>query len=257
LLLLHGMNAHAHWWSCIAPFLAAEHRVVALSWSGMGRSGWRECYSVEIHAQEALEAARQTGLFDSGQPIAIVAHSYGAAHGARLANVLQDQARMIIFLDRPIASPRTVPPAPPRRTERRVYPRLADALASFRLQPAQFSENLFIIDHIAREALVAVEEPGEGWMWRMDPNIRHKTLLRGMDMAADIAGMSCTAAFLYGQYSASFPPEAVEELRRQAPARAPVLMIPGAAHHLMLDQPIATVTAIASLLAAGRFEARR
>jgi hypothetical protein len=30
LLLLHGKMAHARWWSFIAPFFAATHRVVAL-----------------------------------------------------------------------------------------------------------------------------------------------------------------------------------------------------------------------------------
>ena len=36
LLFLHGNGAHADWWSFIAPFFAAEYRVAALSWSGMG-----------------------------------------------------------------------------------------------------------------------------------------------------------------------------------------------------------------------------
>ena len=36
LLLLHGGSAHADWWSHLAPFFAASHRVVASSWSGEG-----------------------------------------------------------------------------------------------------------------------------------------------------------------------------------------------------------------------------
>src|ERR1700710_717344 len=50
LLLLHGKMAHADWWSFIAPFFAARHRVTALSWSGMGGSEWRESYSVDTMA---------------------------------------------------------------------------------------------------------------------------------------------------------------------------------------------------------------
>ena len=38
LLLLHGNGAHADWWSFIAPLLASDYRVAALSWSGMGGS---------------------------------------------------------------------------------------------------------------------------------------------------------------------------------------------------------------------------
>ena len=41
LILLHGGAAHGDWWSFIAPFFAGERRVVAPSFSGMGRSDWR------------------------------------------------------------------------------------------------------------------------------------------------------------------------------------------------------------------------
>ena len=41
-LLVHGYTAHAAWWSFIAPLLLAGRRVVALTFSGMGRSSWRE-----------------------------------------------------------------------------------------------------------------------------------------------------------------------------------------------------------------------
>jgi len=38
LMFLHGGAAHADWWSFIAPFFAATRRVVASSFTGMGRS---------------------------------------------------------------------------------------------------------------------------------------------------------------------------------------------------------------------------
>ena len=41
LMLLHGGAAHADWWSFVAPLFAREHRVVASSFTGMGRSDWR------------------------------------------------------------------------------------------------------------------------------------------------------------------------------------------------------------------------
>ena len=51
-LLLHGFTAHADWWSFVAPWLAGQRRVIALSLSGMGRSGWRDSYSLEQYARE-------------------------------------------------------------------------------------------------------------------------------------------------------------------------------------------------------------
>src|SRR3954469_9207209 len=47
LLMLHGFSAHADWWSFVAPLLRSGRRVVAMSFSGMGRSDRRESYALE------------------------------------------------------------------------------------------------------------------------------------------------------------------------------------------------------------------
>jgi pimeloyl-ACP methyl ester carboxylesterase len=64
-LLLHGFTAHADWWSFIAPLLAQGRRVVACSFSGMGRSDWRDGYTLELYAREAVAVAEASGLFDA------------------------------------------------------------------------------------------------------------------------------------------------------------------------------------------------
>src|SRR3546814_1904126 len=51
LLFLHGNGGHADWWRFIAPFFASDWRVGAISWSGMGRSGWRKSYPPEVHLE--------------------------------------------------------------------------------------------------------------------------------------------------------------------------------------------------------------
>src|ERR1700744_5964280 len=65
LLLLHGSGAHAGWWRFIAPSLAEEYRVCAMSWSGMGGSQWGETYTTETFIAEAFASADAAGLFDS------------------------------------------------------------------------------------------------------------------------------------------------------------------------------------------------
>jgi pimeloyl-ACP methyl ester carboxylesterase len=77
LLFLHGNAAHADWWSFIAPQFAADYRCAAISWSGMGRSDWREAYSIPLFAREVLAAIDAAGLAHSGAPPVIVAHSFG------------------------------------------------------------------------------------------------------------------------------------------------------------------------------------
>ncbi len=151
LLLMHGNGAHADWWSFIAPFFADTHRVAALSWSGMGRSGWRQQYSVELFTREALAAAEHAGLFDGATPPVFVGHSFGgmltlgaaAAYGKRLAGA--------IIIDSPVRRPEDQWRGPPQRSRpNAVYATLPEALARFRFAPPQACENPYIADYIAR-----------------------------------------------------------------------------------------------------------
>ena len=59
LIFLHGGAAHGDWWSFIAPFFARERRVVAPTFSGMGRSQWRDAYDFRQFVREAREAGRR------------------------------------------------------------------------------------------------------------------------------------------------------------------------------------------------------
>ncbi len=80
LIFLHGGAAHADWWSFIAPFFARDHRVVAPSFTGMGRSGWRDAYVFDQLVREAREAGRRGGAFPLGPPV-VVGHSFGGRSG--------------------------------------------------------------------------------------------------------------------------------------------------------------------------------
>src|SRR5690606_40879383 len=75
LLFLHGNAAHADWWSFIAPFFLPQYRVVALSWSGMGSSEWRDEYSLDGFVAEALMIAEAERLFSSASKPVVVSHT--------------------------------------------------------------------------------------------------------------------------------------------------------------------------------------
>src|ERR1700736_3036825 len=169
LLFLHGLGAHADWWSHIAPFFSARYRVAALSWSGVGGSDWRDNYDVEIYLEEILAAAQASGLFESSERPLTVAHSFGglmlvaatAAFGERLkcAVVVDSYMRPDGQWHLPPSSRRALP----------VYPSLEAALARFRFAPPQACTNLFIADHIARGSLKPVPSQDQrepGWTWR-------------------------------------------------------------------------------------------
>ena len=257
LLFVHGGRAHADWWSFIAPLFARDYRVAALSLSGMGRSGWRPAYTMDLYAAEAVAAMEAGGLFDSPEMPIVVGHSFGGwitmyvnmVHGPRL--------KATVILDSGLRSRRGTPeesPIQPRPN--RVYPTLEAALARFRLMPEQRCENLFLLDYIAREALKPAPLPegeggGEGWTWRFDPDM-------GRAMSPDffvkvgdaLSKPACPLALIWGDRSNIVGRDMIEHTLEQAPAGVPHLLIPNAAHHLFLDQPLAVVSALRGLLAA-------
>lgn len=254
LLLVHGGMAHADWWSFIAPFFASTHRVAALSLSGMGRSDWRATYDTLQYAGELMGAVRAAGLDKGPVKPVIMGHSFGglptmaagAFHGGELSAV--------IALDSPLFSPeqrkaradRRPPSKPPRET--RVYVSEAEALERFRFQPPQHSGNLYIADHIARHSLRRVknEDGGNGWTWRFDPFMWSR--MKRREPSADMVAVKTRLAVMWGAKSALIESDVVDYWRTATPKGTVLVEIPEAAHHVMVDEPLALVTAVRGLL---------
>lgn len=246
LLLIHGNGAHAEWWRFIAPLLAVDRRVVALSLSGMGNSAWRKAYSVDLYASEAIAAASATGLYEGGAKPWLVAHSFGSVVALHCLDRAADQIGGIIVADNGVRGSqppgRPLPPSGPLsfRADR-------DALLSrFRLQPAQGWTH----DHIRRFlAETSILETPEGWRWKFDPSApTSRGLDHGVGVHTRIAGAEVPLAFLYGEDSVLIDADVITRTRAIAP-RARFVGIPDAGHHLMLDQPLAFVTAVRALTA--------
>lgn len=250
LLLLHGFAANADWWSFIAPLLAEGRRVAALSWSGMGRSGWRPAYSMGQYALEALAVAEATGLFEGPQPPVVVGHSYGGFIALVVAETFGERFGGAVTVDSPLSSDaRDRPPPQLDEGRHRIYPSLAEALARFRFTPAQPCENLYIADHIARASLHEVEGPdGRGWTWRFDPNLRRR--LQYLDLSKLLDAPLCPVAQIFGARSLLMTPDRVAFIRGATPPGTPWIDIPDAGHHVMVDQPLALTAALRGLLAA-------
>jgi pimeloyl-ACP methyl ester carboxylesterase len=256
LLLVHGNAAHAYWWSFIAPFLARDYHVAAMDLSGMGDSGWRAPhgdaggYSMDLFADEEMAVLEDAGMFAGPKPPVIVAHSFGgfvtmkagADHGARLGG--------IVIIDSPINPPtRGGDPTDHKPRPHNIYPSLAAALARFRLMPPQLCENLFLLDWVARHSLKEVDAAnGEtGFTWKFDPAIwRHFSI---GDTAALLKATRCRIAVFRGEHSVLMPPRIGNYIFDLLDRAAPVVEIPQAQHHVMLDQPLALVASLRALLA--------
>jgi len=244
LLFLHGNAAHADWWSFIAPLFASDYRCAAISWSGMGRSGWRDAYTIPTFAAEALAAIEAAQLGASGEPPVIVAHSFGGFPTRYLSAFHPEAIAGAILVDS--APPRPGGGPPPRLAQGRAlnprYPSLEAALRRFRFLPEQDHGLPEIVDWMARGALHEVSQTDEtpgGWTWRFDPQFWAK-FTRG-ELAAR---PKVPAGIIIGEKSALFPAGRLEELQALIPDLRFTTVVEGAYHHVLVDHPLELVAAI-------------
>lgn len=246
LLLLHGNGAHARWWDFIAPFFAQDYRVIAPTWSGMGDSCWRATYGVDLFMAEALAAAEALGAFESRRKPLIIGHSFGGYPALALAADDGKRWRGVISVDSPVKHPGEELGGPPtRRKPNRVYPTFEAILARFRLAPSQPCENLFAIDHIARHSIKPTEG---GYTWKFDPFIWKD--FQDRDASSLLRAVRRPVAVLWGETSTLMSSTTLAHMKSLLPSGAPFAAVPGADHHVMLDQPLAFVSALRGLLSA-------
>ena len=249
LLLLHGNGAHADWWSFIAPYFAGDWRVAAISWAGMGDSGWREAYSTESFAVEVLGAIEAAQLEAGGVKPILVGHSFGGFPTLYCSVEHADRLRGVVMVDTSIQPPEKRWKGPPPREHlgHKVYPTLVEALARFRLAPPQGCENLYIADDIARRSLKTVEG---GWTWKFDPTFAQR--FKMPDLGDLLNRIACPAAMMWGERSNLMNAETLNYMIEQMPKDVLLVPIPDADHHVMIDQPLAFVAGLRGLLAAWR-----
>lgn len=248
LLFLHGNAAHADWWTFIAPFFAGDFRCAAISWSGMGRSDWRERYAIPMFAAEAIKAIEVAGLAASGEAPVIVAHSFGGFPTLYICAEHPEAITGAILVDS--APPRPGGGPPPRlaqgRTTHNRYPSLEEGLRRFRFMPEQDSGRPELIDYIARQSLHEVPpttDAPSAWTWRFDPQF-WSHFDRG-DLAHELVSRArAPIGIVYGEESALLTPSRVAEMKAAIPDLRFAKGLPGAHHHVMVDDPLALIDAV-------------
>ncbi len=247
IVLVHGNGAHAHWWTFIAPFLLDHNKVVALDLSGMGDSDPRTVYSPEVQAAEVAAVMADAG-FDA-QTI-VVGHSFGGFITLKTGLLYRQRLAGVVLVDSAVRPPDFQWEHDPRRSPirpKRVYPDLQSALERFRLMPPQDCSNQFILDYIGRHSIVETEG---GWTWKFDDQLFRKFTFS--NMADDLARLSCRVGVIYGDNSYLFSQDIADYMFKVLDESVPFVAIPDAQHHLFLDQPLAFVAALRTLLAEWR-----
>jgi pimeloyl-ACP methyl ester carboxylesterase len=240
-VLVHGTSAHSGWWHHVVPSLTDGYDVVALDLSGHGDSGRRERYSMAGWAREVLSVVHE---LCAGRAL-VIGHSIGGLVAAGAA--ARDPAAVAgLVLADSIVSP---PPRPADIAVRprvvRVFPDKAAAVARFRLEPPQPVGDRTVLSHIAGNSLRPV--PG-GWSWKVDPAI-WDVVATPDGLTDDLPGVRCPVVVVRGEHSSLVGPDAAGTLARLWDRPVPQHTVPGAHHHLMVDDPAAFGGCLRSALA--------
>lgn len=241
IVLVHGGGAHAHWWDHVAPWLVTSERsVVAIDLSGHGDSGHRSEYGLQQWAEEILAVARHAGL--DGPPL-LVGHSLGGWSATVAAAEHAHSVRGLVLVDSRVIDPLgagTVPAPRPEPRRPRVYATLDEVVARYRPEPPQEDNLAFVVRRLAAHSARQVEG---GWTWKFDP----AALYQQRPGRAALECIRCRVCLVRGEHGLVSPDviAAVHDVLGEVP----IVDIPVAGHHLMLDHPLSLVTALRSVLA--------
>jgi pimeloyl-ACP methyl ester carboxylesterase len=236
-VLVHGGAAHSGWWDHVAPLLTG-HRVLALDLTGHGDSDRREDYDPLLWAREVVAVAAAEGL---DRPV-VVGHSMGGWVAVTVGVEHPEHVSAVVVVDSPLLDqPPDEERLRDRRRPHRVYPSVGEAVARFRTLPAQDVLLPYVREHVARGSLHEVEG---GWTWKFDPSFFGNRLpLRGLLplLRRPVTLLRCEHGLVGAAMAA--------EMTTLVPGALPVVELPDAGHHPMLDHPLPLVAALRTLLA--------
>ncbi len=114
--------------------------------------------------------------------------------------------------------------------------------------PPQTCENDYLLAYIGRHSLTEVDG---GWTWKFDDGLFQKFEF-GENQHRDLARLGCRVGVIYGEQSYLFSQDIADYMFKVLDKSVPFVGIPEAQHHLFLDQPLAFVSALRTLLAEWR-----
>lgn len=247
LVFVHGGAAHAHWWQPIAARFAGDYRVAALDLSGHGDSDFRDDgYTMERFAAEVMAVAGDAGI--DGPPV-VIGHSMGGFVTTVTAALHSDGLAGVVVCDSPITEPD--PEVGSHRARRafgkpRTYATREEALAHFHPEPRQKYELPYMLQYLGPLSLRRVEG---GWSWKFDHRVFESFSAGTRALALPyLAEVRCRYALFRSEFGL-VTPDIGAAMYETLGRVAPVVELPQAGHHAMLDQPLVLLAALRTLLA--------
>jgi pimeloyl-ACP methyl ester carboxylesterase len=226
LVLLHGAGANAHWWDHLASDLAERFHVIALDFRGHGDSDFPE----QLRGGAFSDDLDATLEHLSAPEAILVGHSLGAhvalEHAAQSAKT---PALILLDLTRG-ASPSRQRATRLALTLSQRYPSREEAIRRFRFLPRATHADSEMRRRIAAHS---VRQEADGrFGFKFDPRW-FGVPPRGRPTLEDVR---CPTLLLRGEESTLLTRQGALEIVSAIPD-AQLVEIPGAGHHVHIDQP--------------------
>lgn len=235
-LLVHGGAAQRQWWDHLAPLLQDAGRVVALDLSGHGDSQRRELYSLDDWSSEVLEVAKN---LCGTEPPMLVGHSMGGLVAVNAAQQEPESFAAVLALDSPLR--RSAQSYGERRQKIATRPVRSfgsweDALDGYKTFPPVNDAPAEVMAHVARAAFRRVDER---WALKYDPRVYLRP-----QVADDFVRPARVPTWWVRAEHGFIDDSMAQSLRESLGPAGSLLQVPGAGHHLLLEQPLATAWVI-------------
>ena len=238
ILMLHGAVAHARWWDAVAPGLAGLGRPVAIDLRGHGESDWSDDYGYEAFTGD-LEAWIRWAESEGGGPPGLVAHSFGGGTALKLHELSPPDLRFLVLVDVPIELSERILVPMRKMAARSSRPWASRELfvEKFHVVPAGENAAPELLAHIAHHSVRPLDDGT--WTLKADKSF-HKNR-KVTDFRPGWMRVASPAMLVVGGKSDRLTAEDLDWLRtRRQDVR--IETIPGAYHHVQLDEPEAFLT---------------
>jgi pimeloyl-ACP methyl ester carboxylesterase len=248
ILLLHSLAAHGHWWDGVASRLRDRYHVIALDLRGHGGSEWApsgtggDGYTFDDYVGDI---AAVIDLLGWQRPI-VMGHSLGGYLAATLAATHPERVGAVVVADIMTGFSDELA-AQAARQAARPGPEFAgptECGARFRLSPPETTAPADVVHHLGSSGVVE-RKPGV-WQYAFDPRV---FLHPPPDPWAFLPRVACPVLVVRGESSTVMSREAAERVAGSVP-NGTVVELPGAYHHLIVDDPAGFVARVEEWLAA-------
>jgi pimeloyl-ACP methyl ester carboxylesterase len=235
-LLVHGGAAQRQWWDHIAPLLQGAGRVVALDLSGHGDSQHRDLYSLDDWSGEVLDVAE---VLCGTEPPMLVGHSMGGLVAVNAAQQEPESFAAVLALDSPLR--RSAQSYGERRRKIASRPVRSfgsedEALKGYKTFPPVADAPPEVMAHIARAAFRRADDR---WALKYDPRVYLRP-----QVADDFVRLAQIPTWWVRAEHGFIDDSMAQRLRESLGPAGSLLQVPGAGHHLLLEQPLATAWVI-------------